>query len=124
MSARECEPTDEFIAVGRCTPINCEVALGGLPTKFEQPEVLYSNCSEFKNYPRRPSFIGHAVLDGATKGECEHNTPLGPADIYICVHVHVVCERTHMYTCGMLFICCGMARSFSFDAAVAMLFAD
>ena len=35
MSARECEPTDDFAAVGRCMPINCRVVLGGLPTKFE-----------------------------------------------------------------------------------------
>ena len=68
--------------------------------------------------------MGHAVLDGATKGECDHNTPLGPADIYICVHVHAVCERTHMYAHGVLSLYRGMARSFSFDAAVAMLFAD
>ena len=62
---------------------------------FEQPEVQFI---EFDNYPRRPSFIGHTVLDGATKGECVHIDPLGPlTDIYICVHVHVMYVYIHMH---------------------------
>ena len=85
---------------------------------------MHSNYIEFRNYPRRPSFIGHAVLDGATKGECEHNAPLGPADIYICVHVHAACERTHMYAHGMLFVSRGVAHSFSLDAVRTMVLAD
>ena len=77
---------------------------------FEQPEALCMDCTEFKGYPERPSFNGHTVLDGATKGECKHLnscTPVGLADRYICiyVHVHVACVScmcTCICTCGVL----------------------
>ena len=81
---------------------------------FEQPEVQFT---EFDNYLRRPGFIGHTVLDGATKGECEHNVPLGPADMYICVNVHVVYVCLHMYTYADAFLSIAVwAHSFSLDA--------